>query len=88
MTKKFPTVKRYGAEGAEAMLAFFHQIFQQSTNESIENIVLTTPHRGKLNLFTTMLGTPPVKIFHKLRGKSEFPADAKAMCDIAVHFRK
>ena len=29
--KKFPTVKRYGAEGAESMMAFFDELFLQSS---------------------------------------------------------
>ena len=31
MAKKFPTVKRYGAEGAESMMAFFDELFLQSS---------------------------------------------------------
>lgn len=88
LATKFPTVKRYGAEGAEAMMAFFRQIFLCATGEQMEHVVLGMPHRGKLNLLTTMLATRPAKIFHKFKGNPEFPSDAKAMCDIASHFRK
>lgn len=88
LATKFPTVKRYGAEGAEAMLAFFRQIFTLATAQQMEHLVLAMPHRGKLNLLTTLLDTPPAKIFHKFKGNPEFPSDAKAMCDIASHFRK
>jgi probable 2-oxoglutarate dehydrogenase E1 component DHKTD1 len=28
MANKFATVKRYGAEGAETMMGFFHEIFR------------------------------------------------------------
>ena len=31
LAKKFPTVKRYGAEGAESMMAFFDELFLQSS---------------------------------------------------------
>lgn len=87
LSVKFPTVKRYGAEGAESMMAFFRQIFGAAVADDVQHIVLAMPHRGKLNLLTTMLGTRPAKIFSKFRGQPEFPADAKAMCDIASHFR-
>lgn len=30
LATKFPTVKRYGGEGAESMLAFFRQLFLSS----------------------------------------------------------
>lgn len=88
LATKFPTVKRYGAEGAEAMMAFFRQIFASASADEMDHVVLGMPHRGKLNLLTTMLDTRPVKIFHKFRGNPEFPGDAKAMCDIASHFRE
>lgn len=85
---KFPTVKRYGGEGAETMMAFFHQIIHSATDADVSDIVLGMPHRGKLNLLTTMLKTRPAKIFRKFKGLPEFPGDAKAMGDIASHFRK
>lgn len=88
LATKFPSVKRYGAEGAESMMAFFRQIFQSSADDGLDHIVLGMPHRGKLNLLTTMLQTRPAKVFNKFKGRPEFPADAKAMCDIASHFRK
>lgn len=88
MAKKFPTYKRYGGEGAETALAFFRQIFSSATDADLQHIILGMPHRGKLNLLTTMLNTRPAKIFRKVRGLSEFPDDAKCMGDIASHFRK
>lgn len=87
LATKFPTVKRYGGEGAESMLAFFRQLFLSSADAEIEAVVLGMPHRGKLNLLTTMLRTRPAKIFRKFKGKPEFPDDVhNVMCDIASHF--
>lgn len=87
LATKFPTVKRYGGEGAESMLAFFRQIFLCSVEADIEAVVLGMPHRGKLNLLTTMLQTRPAKIFRKFKGLPEFPEDVhNVMCDIASHF--
>lgn len=88
LATKFPRVKRYGGEGAESMMPFFRQLILLATQNEVNNIVLAMPHRGKLNLLTTMLKTPPAKFFHKFKGFSEFPSDVKAMGDIASHFRK
>ncbi len=30
LAKKFPTLKRYGAEGAESMMGFFHHILEMA----------------------------------------------------------
>lgn len=87
LATKFPTVKRYGGEGAESMLAFFRQLFLSSVDAELEAVVLGMPHRGKLNLLTTMLHTRPAKIFSKFKGRPEFPDDVhNVMCDIASHF--
>ncbi|XP_031631638.1 probable 2-oxoglutarate dehydrogenase E1 component DHKTD1 homolog, mitochondrial [Contarinia nasturtii] len=83
---KFPTYKRYGGEGAESIMSFFRQLMLLATENEVNNIVLAMPHRGKLNLLTTIFNTPAAKIFHKLKGFSEFPPDVKVMGDIASHF--
>uniref|UniRef100_A0A182N116 Transketolase-like pyrimidine-binding domain-containing protein n=1 Tax=Anopheles dirus TaxID=7168 RepID=A0A182N116_9DIPT len=83
---KFPTVKRYGGEGAESMMAFYWELFRCAAEQDLRNVVIGMPHRGKLNVLTTMFGTRPAKIFRKFKGHPEFPGDAQAMCDIASHF--
>lgn len=88
LATKFPTVKRYGGEGNESFFAFFRQLFLSAVHVDLQGIVLGMPHRGRLNLLTILLGTRPVKIFHKYKGNPEFPSDVKAMCDIAQHFRE
>lgn len=88
LATKFPSVKRYGGEGAESMMSFFRQLMLLAAQNEVNNIVLAMPHRGKLNLLTTVFKTPPAKIFHKYKGFPEFASNIKAMGDIANHFRK
>ncbi|XP_058064040.1 probable 2-oxoglutarate dehydrogenase E1 component DHKTD1 homolog, mitochondrial isoform X2 [Anopheles bellator] len=83
---KFPTVKRYGGEGAESMMAFYRELFRCVTEAGLRNVVIGMPHRGKLNALTIMFGTRPAKIFRKFKGHPEFAEGVKAMCDIASHF--
>lgn len=75
-------------EGAESLMSFFRQLMLLASQNEVKNLVLAMPHRGKLNLLTTLFNTPPAKIFHKFKGFPEFPSDVKAMGDIASHFRK
>ncbi|XP_015428889.1 PREDICTED: probable 2-oxoglutarate dehydrogenase E1 component DHKTD1, mitochondrial [Dufourea novaeangliae] len=82
---KFVSLKRYGGEGAESMMAFFHEFFQLCANDGLKYIVLGMPHRGRLNLLTGMLNLPPEKLFWKLRGFSEFPDGVKATGDVISH---
>lgn len=86
MNSKMPTIKRYGGEGAEAMVAFFRNLLRSSAANNVSNIVLGMPHRGKLNSLVTIFNHPPARIFRKYRGLPEFSEDVKAMMDITNHF--
>lgn len=83
---KFVSLKRYGGEGAESMMAFFHEFFELSANSGVTDVVICMPHRGRLNFLTGMLNFPPEKLFRKLKGYSEFPDDAKSTGDVTSHF--
>ena len=66
MAKKFGTVKRYGAEGAESMMAFFEEVLTSCGASGIEEVVIGMAHRGRLNLLTGMLQLPKKTFFHKV----------------------
>ncbi len=38
LATKFTTVKRYGGEGAEAMMAFFHQLIRSCPANAIQEV--------------------------------------------------
>lgn len=44
---KFPTVKRYGGEGAESCVPFYREIFRLAANEDVEHVYMCMAHRGK-----------------------------------------
>ncbi|CAG8448225.1 3748_t:CDS:10 [Gigaspora rosea] len=78
MAKKFPQVKRYGLEGAESMIVALDRLFEVSNKSGIVEAVLCMPHRGRLNLLTDLLHFSPTRLFHKIKGNSEFPEDLPA----------
>ncbi|XP_060114514.1 2-oxoadipate dehydrogenase complex component E1 [Heteronotia binoei] len=85
LATKFATVKRYGGEGAESMIGFFHELLKMSSYSGVTDIVLGMPHRGRLNLLTGLLHLPPELIFRKMRGLSEFPENSTAIGDVLSH---
>ncbi|XP_073248521.1 2-oxoadipate dehydrogenase complex component E1-like [Porites lutea] len=85
LAKKFPTVKRYGGEGAESMMVFFDELFLQSSHCEIQEMILGMPHRGRLNLLTGLLKYPASQMFHKVRGNSELPPGAQGIGDVLSH---
>lgn len=88
LANKFSGVKRYGGEGAESMMAFFSEFFKLSSEDTIEQIVMCMPHRGRLNLLTGMLNFPPAKMFAKLKGQPDFPSKYQCTGDVLSHCSK
>ncbi|XP_054631558.1 2-oxoadipate dehydrogenase complex component E1 [Dunckerocampus dactyliophorus] len=85
LATKFSTVKRYGGEGAESMMGFFHELFQQLAHSGVTDLIIGMPHRGRLNLLTGLLKFPPELMFRKMRGLSEFPDTSPAIGDVLSH---
>ncbi|KAL0266335.1 UNVERIFIED_CONTAM: hypothetical protein PYX00_008910 [Menopon gallinae] len=85
LATKFSTLKRYGAEGAESMMAFFWQLLKSCRDLEVHDIVLGIPHRGRLNLLSGMFHLPPALIFRKIKGLPEFESSAEATGDVLSH---
>ncbi|XP_034390808.1 probable 2-oxoglutarate dehydrogenase E1 component DHKTD1, mitochondrial [Cyclopterus lumpus] len=85
LATKFSTVKRYGGEGAESMMGFFHELFHQLAHSGVTDIIIGMPHRGRLNLLTGLMKFPPELMFRKMRGLSEFPETSPAIGDVLSH---
>ncbi|VDM48541.1 unnamed protein product [Toxocara canis] len=83
---KFPTVKRYGCEGAESMFAFFNEVFDSASLYDIEDLTVCMAHRGRLNLLCELMRFPTVQLFRKIRGKLEFPENVQGVGDVLSHF--
>ncbi|VDD94531.1 unnamed protein product [Enterobius vermicularis] len=85
---KFPTTKRYGGEGAEAMLVFLSELFDRAPIFGIEDIILCIAHRGRLNLLVELMKFPVVQMFRKvanMRGLIEFPESVQGSGDVLMH---
>jgi len=85
LATKFQSVKRYGGEGAEAMMGFFVQLFSQSQDQGLSDIVIAEAHRGRLNMLTGLLNFPPVAMFRKMKGLPEFPPEQSGAGDVLSH---
>ncbi len=85
---RFSSVKRYGGEGAEAMMGIFLELVDSAADNGIKEYVVGMPHRGRLNLMTGLFRYPPVVMFRKMRGLPEFPSDQKGAGDVLSHLSK
>ena len=62
--------KRFSLEGAETTIPVLATILAESAATGVSEAVLGMPHRGRLNVFANIVGTPLVKI---LSGFEEIP---------------
>lgn len=70
---KLATVKRYGIEGADAMMPALNNLIDQSAKLGVKDITIGMPHRGRLNVYTNLMGQPPEAVFAEFSGKANPP---------------
>ncbi|XP_011402465.1 PREDICTED: probable 2-oxoglutarate dehydrogenase E1 component DHKTD1, mitochondrial [Amphimedon queenslandica] len=85
LAKKFPTVKRYGGEGAEAMIGFTDELFDRAADVGVSDVLVGMSHRGRLNLLIGLMEYPPVAVFNKIKGNSEFSDAMTYTGDVLSH---
>ena len=77
LAAKFPTVKRYGGEGAESCMPFYNEIFRLAGDSGAHHLFICMAHRGRLNLLTGILNFPMEMMFAKMKGANELPPGTK-----------
>jgi len=85
MARKFPTKKRFGAEGAEAVVPLLRQVLRRAASAGVTHAVIGTMHRGRLNLASNVLGRPLAQMLAEIQGAHPFPADTARPGDVPYH---
>jgi len=83
--KRFPGTKRFGLDGAEALVPAMEQIIKRGGSLGVRDIVLGMPHRGRLNVLAAVMGKPYHVIFHEFQGGSSLPSDIEGSGDVKYH---
>jgi 2-oxoglutarate dehydrogenase E1 component len=83
--KRFPGTKRFGLDGAEAMVPAMEQIIKRGGALGVDEIVIGMPHRGRLNVLAAVMGKPYRVIFHEFQGGSSLPSDIEGSGDVKYH---
>ncbi len=83
--RKFPTKKRFGAEGAEAVVPLLRQVLRRAAASGVTQVVIGTMHRGRLNLCANVLGRALPQLLAEFKGAHPFPADPPRPGDVPYH---
>jgi len=73
--RKYVGTKRFGLDGAEAMIPALEQILRRSSELDIEEVVIGMPHRGRLNVLANVMEKPLEAIFAEFAGVDPDPDD-------------
>ncbi|MFZ3034978.1 MAG: 2-oxoglutarate dehydrogenase E1 component [Parvibaculum sp.] len=82
---KYIGTKRFGLDGAEAMIPALEQIIKRGGNLGAKEIVLGMAHRGRLNVLVNVMSKPYRAIFHEFKGGSANPEEVDGSGDVKYH---
>jgi len=85
LDKKYTGTKRFGLDGAEAMVPALEQIIKRGGHLGLSEIVIGMPHRGRLNVLANVMGKPYRAIFHEFKGGSAHPEEVEGSGDVKYH---
>ena len=83
--RKFPTKKRFGAEGAEAIVPMLRAVLRRAAAVGVTHVVLGTMHRGRLNIVANVLGRSLERLLVEIKGAHPFPNDEARPGDVPYH---
>jgi len=82
---KYTGTKRFGLDGAESLIPAMEQMIKRGGALGVRDIVFGMPHRGRLNVLTSVLAKPFRAIFHEFRGGSYKPDEVEGSGDVKYH---
>lgn len=86
LNRRFIGKKRFGAEGAEAIVPWFDALFARCTTLGVEDVVIGGTARGRLNVMANVIGKSISAMLYELKGHRPFPSDMKLSGDVPYHF--
>ncbi|MGH6954035.1 MAG: 2-oxoglutarate dehydrogenase E1 component, partial [Alphaproteobacteria bacterium] len=85
LDKKYTGTKRFGLEGAEAVIPALEQIVLRASELGVKEVVLGMSHRGRLNVLANVMAKPLQAIFSEFQGASAHPEDVQGSGDVKYH---
>ena len=82
---KYMGTKRFGLDGAEALIPAMEQIIKRGGNLGVQEIIIGMPHRGRLSVLANVMSKPFRAIFNEFQGGSYKPDDVDGSGDVKYH---
>ena len=82
---KYTGTKRFGLDGAEALVPGLEQLLKRGSQLGVEEVVIGMPHRGRLNVLANVMKKPFSAIFSEFQGTAAKPEDVQGSGDVKYH---
>nr|WP_231945545.1 multifunctional oxoglutarate decarboxylase/oxoglutarate dehydrogenase thiamine pyrophosphate-binding subunit/dihydrolipoyllysine-residue succinyltransferase subunit [Agrococcus carbonis] len=69
---KYVGQKRFSLEGAESMIAFLDALLAGAAEAGLDEVAIGMPHRGRLNVLTSIAGKTYGQVFQEFEGAAVF----------------
>ncbi len=85
LTVKYPGTKRFSIQGGDAALPGLQAIMRTSAKLGVKEMIFGMPHRGRMNVLTTILGMPYTELLSIFHGTINFPEWVSSSGDVKYH---
>jgi 2-oxoglutarate dehydrogenase E1 component len=85
LADKYTTAKRFGLEGAESFIPGMKALIDTSSALGVENVVIGMPHRGRLNVLSSVVRKPLEMILHEFDGTLREDEEENVSGDVKYH---
>ncbi|MEM7122252.1 MAG: 2-oxoglutarate dehydrogenase E1 component [Pseudomonadota bacterium] len=82
---KYPGAKRFSLEGAESTIPAMEAIIHTAAKLGVDDVVLGMPHRGRLNVLTTVMRKSYMAVFSEFQGEAGHPDAVQGSGDVKYH---
>lgn len=82
---KYPGMKRFSIQGGDAVIPGLTAVLDTASELGVEEVVIGMPHRGRLNVLTTIMGKPYQEMLSLFHGNLDFPDSVNSSGDVKYH---
>jgi 2-oxoglutarate dehydrogenase E1 component len=82
---KYTGMKRFSIQGGDAMVPGLISILETASKVGVDEIVIGMPHRGRMNVLTSIMGKPYSELLSIFNGNLDFPENIDSSGDVKYH---
>lgn len=82
---KYTGMKRFSIQGGDAMVPGLLAVLETASAVGVDEIVIGMPHRGRMNVLTTIMGKPYSELLSIFNGNLDFPESVHTSGDVKYH---